>query len=536
MSSAVSGPAAGDSMGSIATRCLHLVHGHWRWYWNLRRAGEIGLGEYLKYCAHEICGAASGLCGGLFRGRQRLAPSRVRTAPKAGQPIMPFQDEASPRHPAVDPVSGERASISLVDPPLRICLTSTFYPPQGYDGVGRLTHLMAQGLFELGHTVHVVAHGDHDQVSFYDGAYVHRLATRLDRYNRYRQTPNLYHALNRCHGVYEKVQRLILNDGVQLLDSPLWLFEGLVTAISGILPVAVRLVTPLKEIAAIQGDCDDDTRLQEEMEQALIKRASHLLPNSQATLEMVQRLYGQEPAPDRYSIVPYGIVPAPEDQIRPFEPGRQSEGLTVLFVGRLEKRKGIVPLLEAIPRVLEQVPGARFVIAGRDNSRHDGFWRRTGRDYAGYFAHRHPRHTAHVEFRGSVSEEDLQDLYRSCDLFVAPSLYESFGLVYLEAMNYAKPVIGCHTGGVPEVIDHGTTGLLVDPGEAKALAEGIVSLLRSPARLREMGLAGRGQVVEQFNYLQMARRFEAAYRIMIRHFEAQAPGPGQSLEQRRSSV
>ncbi|MFN2224953.1 MAG: glycosyltransferase, partial [Anaerolineae bacterium] len=92
------------------------------------------------------------------------------------------------------------------------------------------------------------------------------------------------------------------------------------------------------------------------------------------------------------------------------------------------------------------------------------------------------------------------------------------------AMNYAKPVVGCQAGGVPEVIEQGTTGLLVEPGRADALAEAIVSLLQSPARLRDMGLAGRSRVVEQFSYLQMARRFESAYRCMIRRFETGAPG------------
>lgn len=523
------GPAAGDPFSSIVRRCLHLIHGHWLWYRDLRRAQEIGWGQYLHFCAQEIRGAASGLVGGLFRSSQRLTASQSQTAPQAGQPIVPFQNEHSAHQPAVDPVSGETASISLVDPPLRICLSSAFYPPHHYDGVGRLTHLMAQGLFQLGHTVHVVTHGDQDQVSFYDGAYVHQLTPRLERYHRYRQTPNLYHALNRSQGVYEEVQRLILNDGVQLLDSPVWLFEGLVTASSGILPVAVRLVTPLRKIAALHKDRDQDTRLQGDMEKALIERASHLLPNSQATLDTVCHLYGLEFEPDRYTIVPYGLVPAPDEQIRPFEPQRQVEDLTVLFVGRLEKRKGIADLLEAIPRVLRQVPNARFVIAGEDNSRHDGFWHRTGTDYAHDFARRHPGHSQRVEFLGHIDDDVLQDLYRSCDLFVAPSLYESFGLVYLEAMNYAKPVIGCRSGGVPEVIDHDATGLLVDPGEPAALAEGIVSLLNSPTRLREMGLAGRHQVLHRFSYLQMARRFEAVYRSMIRHFETATPDEAHPL-------
>jgi hypothetical protein len=107
----------------------------------------------------------------------------------------------------------------------------------------------------------------------------------------------------------------------------------------------------------------------------------------------------------------------------------------------------------------------------------------------------------------------------TCDLFVAPSRYESFGLVYPEAMNYAKPVIGCRAGGIPEVVDHGVTGLLVDPEAPAALADAIVELAGSPARVREMGLAARRQVVERFSYLEMARNFERAYRAAIRAFE-----------------
>ena len=110
----------------------------------------------------------------------------------------------------------------------------------------------------------------------------------------------------------------------------------------------------------------------------------------------------------------------------------------------------------------------------------------------------------------------IQSLYQSCDLFIAPSLYESFGLIYLEAMNYAKPVIGCHVGGVPEVVEHAVTGLLVDPEAPAALAEAMLSMLRAPSKLREMGMAGRQRLLEQFTYIQMARRFEKVYRAVIR--------------------
>jgi glycosyltransferase involved in cell wall biosynthesis len=232
-------------------------------------------------------------------------------------------------------------------------------------------------------------------------------------------------------------------------------------------------------------------------------------------LNAVQKAYGLQLTPDRYSIVPYGLIPAPADAIRPFDASRAAAELTVLFVGRLEKRKGIQELFEAIPQVLKQVPNVRFVIAGSDNSFWDGFLKRTGLNYAAYFQQHYAAAAPYVRFTGSVSDEELQQLYAACDLFVAPSLYESFGLIYLEAMNYAKPVIGCRAGGIPEVIDHQSTGLLIDPEAPQQLAEAIVALLKSPQKLREYGLAGREQVMQRFHYLTMARNFAQAYRAAI---------------------
>jgi glycogen(starch) synthase len=388
------------------------------------------------------------------------------------------------------------------------------------EGVGRLTHLMARGLFECGHTVHVITFSDEPRLSFYDGAYVHHITCPLERYSRYLNFPNLHHALNRSHAIHQHVKKLALNDGIQIVDSPLWQFEGLVTATSGDLPVAVRLVTAHRQIAELQNERGEEVLLTGNMEQTLIERATHILPNTQATFRTAQKIYSFQPIDDRYTIVPYGIVPVPDEQVAPFDLERDTGALTVLFVGRLEQRKGIRDLFEAMPLVLEQVPNTRFIIAGGDNSKNDGFQERTGMDYPAYFESHYRDILPRVQFKGSVSEQVLQKLYRSCDLFVAPSLFESFGLIYLEAMNFAKPVIGCRSGGVPEVIDHGVTGLLVEPGAPAALAEALVSLLRSPVKLREMGLAGRQQILERFNYIQMAHSFAQAYRLAIQSFSA----------------
>ncbi len=95
-----------------------------------------------------------------------------------------------------------------------------------------------------------------------------------------------------------------------------------------------------------------------------------------------------------------------------------------------------------------------------------------------------------MQLLGQVSGERLSELYRECSLFVAPSLWESFGLVFLEAMAQGKAVVGTTAGGIPEVVEDGLTGLLVPPGDANALAGAVLSLIGDPDRCAAMGRAG----------------------------------------------
>ncbi len=515
------GMEGGDSRRMIARRCKEIVVKQWTWFTKVWFGQHLPARDMLPMYPLEIRAVLSASWAALSRPRTLLSAAAVKAAREASEPILPFPSPGVSKAPAVDPVSGRKPKAATgSEPPLRLCLLTGSYPPTEYDGVGRLTHLMAQGLFELGHTVHVIARAEQEKVSFYDGAFVHRIPFRTDRYARYRDYPTLHSTLNYSHAVHERVKRLILNEGVQLVDSTLWQYQGLVTLASGEVPVVVRLLTGERQVASVHRDQSEDLALVGEMEGLLLKRAQHLLPNTKATLQSTKDLYGVPDIDGRCSIVPYGIVPAPDELARPYDLARAAGPFTVLFVGRLEKRKGIMDLFEAIPKVLQEAPNVRFVITGGDNSQHDGFRRETGKDYPTHFAERNPGLLAQVSFLGAVSDEELQRLYMACDLFVAPSRHESFGLVYPEAMNYAKPVIGCRAGGIPEVVDHGVTGLLVAPAAPAELAKAIVELSGSPARVREMGLAARQQVLTRFSYVEMARNFERAYRTAIRGFES----------------
>lgn len=509
------GSAVGERWQDIALRSLHLTHGHWLWIGQLRREGRISFRQMVYMRGQEIRSALHGAQAGLLGKRKLIEAGKAAEHLKQVEPIRRFPEAGGSTFASVDPISGELPQITMPDTPLRICLMSQAYPPDQFEGVGRHTNLMARGLHTLGHTVHVVALGEREQVTHYDGAYVHRISYRLERYRSYRHLPRLCHLLNYSHAAHDKVKRLILNDDIQLVDSPVWQADGLITAQADLLPVVVRPQTALRQIAALQRESDDDVRLVGNMEQVLINHAAFLVPNSRATAETLTRVYDVDPQSLRLAVVPHGIVPVADEEFCLRDPHHAPATPIVLYVGRLEKRKGILDLFGAIPRVLARYPQVRFVLAGRDNSRSDLFFQRAGSNYADYFARSHPELADRVQFLGEVDDATLQALYRDCDLFVAPSLYESFGLIYLEAMNYGKAVIGCQVGGIPEVVDQGVTGLLVEPAAPAALAEAMLELLQSPRRLHDMGMAGRRRLLERFTHVQMAKGFEAIYRQVV---------------------
>jgi glycogen(starch) synthase len=514
------GLISGESLKAIIQRSIRTAGANFPMYMILVRDRQLSPLEFVSIAGKELYAGMDALFQSLLKPRQLIPPAAAENAQKTSGPILKFQNPQSVNQPSVDPVSGNSSYISMPEPPLRICLLSGEYPPSAYGGVARLSNLMAKGLFELGHTVHVITRGDKAKVTFYDGAYVHSIPNVLERYQAYQRFAHLYHTLNYSHNVYDKVKQLILNDGIQVVASQLWQYEGLVTSISGNIPVVAHLNTGLRQITKIHKSRLDEFSLMGDLEESFLELARYLVPNSRATLEAIQNVYNLNSFERRCTVIPHGIEPAPDDQIRPFEPDSTHRTLRVLYVGRMEKRKGTVDLFEAIPLVIRKFPEVEFVIAGGDNSTSDGFKLQTGMDYPTYFANHYAKYLPQVNFTGLVSDEELNGLYQSCDLFVAPSLYESFGLVFLEAMNYAKPVVSCRAGGIPEVVEHDITGILVEPHAPKALAEAILSLLNSPKKLREMGLAGRSRLTANFSHLEMARRFARIYRQVISDFEA----------------
>ncbi len=171
-------------------------------------------------------------------------------------------------------------------------------------------------------------------------------------------------------------------------------------------------------------------------------------------------------------------------------------------VARLTPQKGHRFLIEALPEIVHENPGALFVFAG------DGPLRGSLESTASALGVR--RNVLFLGFR-----RDIVELMGAFDAFILPSLYEGLPNAVLEAMACGKPVIATAVDGTPEAVTHERTGLLVPPRNPSTLAEAVLRFCRDPRRMREMGRNGRRRAVERFGLDRQISAFDELYRKLI---------------------
>ncbi len=216
--------------------------------------------------------------------------------------------------------------------------------------------------------------------------------------------------------------------------------------------------------------------------------------------------------PGDYKVIPNGVdVPRFAGAV-PL--GRWQDGVpNVLFVGRLEPRKGVLDLLKA-HRVLRRMgSGHRLLIVG------SGPQEREARRYVA------TRGLQAVEFLGRVSDTEKAQLFRTADVFASPATGgESFGIVLLEAMAAGAPIVASDIHGYKGVVRRGREGLLVPPHEPKELAKAIARLLVDPDLRAGMSAAGRLRA-EAFSWPRVAARVEDYYGFVVRRLAASGALP-----------
>lgn len=389
-----------------------------------------------------------------------------------------------------------------------------YYPPEtGGGGIAAYARYIAIGLVRRGHNVSVISRLAPGSAAFTrnDGIDIYRIPAPLQSY-RWRRLPIMGRHVRLLRDIlYAKqvrqtlirLSRTKMPDVVEYADIDA---EGLFHP--PICAYVVKLHTP--HVILRRYYTADETpyarRGIEVLERRTITQADGISSPSHWLAHELSRLYGLSGGRITW-------VPNPID-IEFFSPSARLErqdALSILYVGRLEHRKGALVFGRAIPLIARQFPHAQFIYLGADRPGPSGGSTRT--ELLGYFEREGVLNQ--VQFHDHASPEVFREFYRCATVFVMPSLFENCPYTLLEAMSCAKPVVVSRAGGMPEMIEHGSTGLLFEADNSTALAEATTELLKSPTLRHTLGKNARQTVLERYSLEVGAAATEAFYQRIL---------------------
>ncbi len=393
---------------------------------------------------------------------------------------------------------------------LAICMMSQGFPPTIDAGIARWTQMVATGLVQRGHRVHVVTRSadGKESIRFEQGIWIHRCVISDEEGQLFAERYGIPLSIAEwCARAYREVQ-LIKTFGLDLVSFPIWDLEGIgclddpdiVTSIS--LHTTYALAEPfkpewtarpifnalhVKKMIAAERDC--------------LLRASIVLGNSKQVVNDIERQYQIELG-ERCIVVPHGT-----HDLVASSPPSSNTSLRVFYVGRFETRKGFDIALDVANRALAADSACEFWFAGSEldiNVIH----------LVSELGWRQLLSSPKLRFLGILSRLELERCYRECDVVLMPSRYESFGLVAIEAMAAGKPVIALDIGGLREIVVDGVNGLLVplDDTAAGRIAGQLIRLSHDASTLGALACGARKTYLNNFRIDEMVDRIEAVFR------------------------
>jgi glycogen(starch) synthase len=376
---------------------------------------------------------------------------------------------------------------------VRVALLSREYPPDTvWGGIATMYHTLSHALAERGHEVHVICQATSRPGDFIDnGVFVHRVGTNPKRYSAMARIDYSIHA-------WLKLREIIKQHDIEIVEATYWGAEAFLYSLKRRTPLVVRsdisasdilrakTYSGIKELLSL--------KILSYLEDFSARRADRVVAISKDFYDYATGELHIDP--DRVNIVQHAIDTEKyrfvESDIRK-RLAIPREVLLALFVGRLEARKGVHILCQAIPPILRSIPTVKFVLVGRDtNTAPDGG---SVRSYVNEQA-RNNGFRDKLVFIDFLPEDELIKLYSACDLVISPSLHESFGLVVVEAMACGKPMVATSTGIVPELGLDGKGGIVVEPGDSAVLAEATIKMLLLNDKERKLVAEKNRELVE----------------------------------------
>jgi glycosyltransferase involved in cell wall biosynthesis len=406
---------------------------------------------------------------------------------------------------------------------MRICFVTTFYPTRHpREGSGIDTRVSAQGMAQRGHDIHVICinqgggrKDDMDgevSVHFVPPRRVRirgilRLLAKLPGLHRLADVRCAWGLVEASLGVWLEVIRLHRQqsfDLIQAVDTAGIAFFGLLWP-GRSPPLVIRghgFVDP--QLPDMQW-CG--AHFQHWLERFCLQRVNHVITNSRYLSDTYRVRFGLPEERVGVLFTGFHLLPSPSanPDVRQGQ-GWGADDPIILFVGRIEYLKGCDLLFQAMQYARQQDPRLRLVLLGEVQpsfrTEYESFMQRN-QDWAW-----HP---------GNVPLSDVSHIMYQASVVVLPSRRETFGRVLVEAQLHSLPVVGTKIGGIPEIITHGDTGLLVQAEDATGLAQAILRLVKDEACRQQMGEQAFANASRRFGFENVVRQQAALYASLIGH-------------------
>jgi glycogen synthase len=391
---------------------------------------------------------------------------------------------------------------------MRVLMLSWEYPPHVVGGLGRHVAALARSLTAQGHEVHIVTRGEADVPApteeWRDGIHVVRVPEAPPVIPFEDLVPWVLAFNNR---VTAAAGRLIREHDVDVIHAHDWLVTYAAAALKETWDLPVVATIHATEYGRHQGWLPGPmNKLIHQVEWWLTYEARRVITCSSYMRQQVEDIFALPR--DKVDVVPNG-VDVSDFEVAADEAAAFRRTLTgprtrmVLFAGRLEYEKGVQTVLRALRRVRAEVGPTRFFIAGVGT--YSDELRRQVRELG-------LRH--HVRFTGFLEDHELRLHYAAADVAVAPSIYEPFGLVAVEAMACGTPVVVGDTGGLREIVSGGT-GLSFTPQDEDELARELIRVLEDQDLARRLVERGRERIVSRYDWAAVGRRTVGVYATAI---------------------